>query len=545
MKYVLMALVLSLGLSSPAFDWRPENPVDVCETVASCPELDFPDGFKATVRFAVDLEKVNRKSKFANLFCKGQDFHDGYCAMVRHDGSLLIDIKGIEPQYYLYPAHLESNREYELQLYVTPKCVRVFIDGTERGSYSYDGRLGYVGNGMPLKIGTMGGYRFCGRLSHLKLEALADVTLPSGGPAPALRDPPAKQARAEIKWAKPICVEKDRYIGWPSVCRLANGDLLAVFSGDRDTHVCPWGKVQMVRSTDDGETWSGPVTIANGPIDDRDAGILQMPDGEVIVTYFTSMFWSRPEYLKKHREWARHLEKISPGVRKTSEGDFLIRSYDNGKTWTKPEKLDANYTQSPHGPIVLKDGALLQIGRVVTPKKTLIRVSRSDDRGKSWKMLCGEVPDMNGENDGTPQLFCEPHAVECADGTLVGLVRYHGADNCMRLTRSTDGGSTWSPMEKTPMLGLPPHLIALPDGKLVAVYGRRFAHPGFGNFACISDDGGRTWDAANEIMLMPATNGDLGYPASALLPNGDIVTVYYQRRDGATSLFATKWRVVR
>ena len=49
--------------------------------------------------------------------------------------------------------------------------------------------------------------------------------------------PPKEQARAEIKWVREICVEKDRYIGWPTVCRLANGDLLAVFSGDASA--CP------------------------------------------------------------------------------------------------------------------------------------------------------------------------------------------------------------------------------------------------------------------------------------------------------------------
>jgi hypothetical protein len=90
--------------------------------------------------------------------------------------------------------------------------------------------------------------------------------------------PPKQQKRAEIKWVKEICVEKGRYIGWPTVCRLANGDLLAVFSGDRDSHICPWGKVQMVRSADDGETWNAPVTIANGILDDRDAGIVQLPN---------------------------------------------------------------------------------------------------------------------------------------------------------------------------------------------------------------------------------------------------------------------------
>ena len=53
--------------------------------------------------------------------------------------------------------------------------------------------------------------------------------------------PPALQARADIKWVRPICVQKNRYIGWPSVCRLKNGDIIAAFSGDRARHVCPYG----------------------------------------------------------------------------------------------------------------------------------------------------------------------------------------------------------------------------------------------------------------------------------------------------------------
>jgi len=102
-------------------------------------------------------------------------------------------------------------------------------------------------------------------------------------------------------------------------------------------------------------------------------------------------------------------------------------------------------------------------------------------------------------------------------------------------------------MEKTPMIGLPPHLIALPDGKLVNVYGRRIAQFGYGEFACISDDGGKTWDAANEIMLQPSSNDDLGYPASCLLPGGDLLTVYYQKRAPKEKpvLMATRWRVTR
>ena len=35
--------------------------------------------------------------------------------------------------------------------------------------------------------------------------------------------------RAVIKWMKPICVEKGRYIGYSASCLLANGGILTVF----------------------------------------------------------------------------------------------------------------------------------------------------------------------------------------------------------------------------------------------------------------------------------------------------------------------------
>ena len=364
-------------------------------------------------------------------------------------------------------------------------------------------------------------------------------------------EPPKLQTRAEIRWVRPICVETNRYIGWPSVCRLKNGDIIAVFSGDRDWHICPYGKVQMIRSTDGGETWSAPMTIANGPIDDRDAGIVQLPDGEILVTYFTSVAYRRPKILARHPEYKAFDERLTDDVRQQSLGNFAVRSRDDGKTWTKPEKL-AMKGQTPHGPILLKDGSLFQIGRSFTKSGigtteegiTLISAERSTDGGRTWQMLCSSIPDMNGEN-AMPHMFHEPHVVELADGTIVGVVRYHGPDNCMRQTISKDGGKTWTPMMKTTMVGLPPHLIRLADGKLVCVYGRRLAKPGFGEFAVISDDGGATWDTANEICLAPSHNGDLGYPASCILANGDILTVYYQQPKPGRKpcLMATRWRV--
>ena len=556
----ILACFLVVPLVVAAEEWTfPEG--EPCNLrVPHDPALDFPDGFKATVRFSCDLEKIGKKSRFANLVTKGRDFNDGWSIMVKNDGQLLVNLKGVRPAYGLVATRIEANREHLLEVYVCTNCVRIILDGKETGSYWYAGRRDMGTVPTPLQIGSMGGYTFSGRLPLVRLEALADVSLPPGGPKPISYQPPEKQSRAEVKWVKPICVEQDRYIGWPTVCRLANGDVLAVFSGDRDSHICPWGKVQMVRSTDDGETWSAPVTIANGPIDDRDAGIVQLPDGEILVTYFTSVAYRAKGILSSHPDYVRHDEKISDDVRAASLGNWAVRSRDNGKTWSKPEKLDMK-GQTPHGPILLKDGSLFQIGRSFTNSRigtapqgrSLISAERSADGGRTWQMLCPDIPDMNGEN-AKSHMFHEPHVAELADGTLVGMVRYHGDDGgkglakhgngYMRVTFSKDGGKTWTPMAPTPLLGLPPHLLPLPDGRLVCVYGRRLANPGFGEFACISDDGGKTWDVANEIALAPSHCGDLGYPASCILANGDILTVFYQQPTLGTKpcLMATRWK---
>ena len=368
-----------------------------------------------------------------------------------------------------------------------------------------------------------------------------------------------RQARAEIKWTRPICVEDGRYIGWPTVCRLTNGDLMAVFSGDRDEHVCPWGKVQMIRSSDNGETWSAPRTIANGPIDDRDAGIVQLPDGEILVVYFTSVAYRDGLYSKEWPAgsarywWRRHDEKIPAETRTRALGNFCVRSKDNGVTWSAPDVIPLK-GQTPHGPVLLKNGDLFQIGRWTATAhdgageagKTYISAERSSDGGHTWNLLCDKIPAAEGEN-AVPSRFHEPHIAELADGTLVVHVRYHGPDGHLRQTLSRDGGKSWTTMTQIPLLGLPPHLLVLPDGKLVSVYGRRWAKPGFGEFACISDDGGQTWDVSSEIVLAPSHCGDLGYPASTLLPDGDILTVYYQQcKPGEKPcLMATRWRVTR
>ena len=362
-----------------------------------------------------------------------------------------------------------------------------------------------------------------------------------------------------IEWTRVICDETPRYIGWPSVAALRSGEVVAVFSGDRDGHVCPFGKVQMVRSLDEGETWSKPVTIADGPIDDRDAGVVEMPDGEIVVFWFTSTAFLTTEDFRITREprWQAQSAKTTAAEKEAAIGYWRIGSKDGGKTWSKPEKL-SNVDQTPHGPILLRNGTLLCMGRHYAGAdhvlggsagkfaRTVLTVSVSKDAGHTWELICKEVPQDPADN---PRGFHEPHVAELADGTLVAMARYEGeSDGFMRLTFSKDGGRTWSVMKKTALNGHPPHLLPLADGRLLCTYARRVGDRG--ELACFSSDGGQTWDVENEIVLKKENIWDVGYPSTCILRSGKLLTVYYGREeafaaDGKTllnnKLGATKW----
>lgn len=367
-----------------------------------------------------------------------------------------------------------------------------------------------------------------------------------------------------VAWTKVIAREEGRQCSWPSVAKCRDGSLVVVFSGDREAHICPWGKVQMVKSSDNGETWSAPRTIGKTKLDDRDAGIVALPDGRLFVTWFNSVAYrtyfdmdatNYPPHSAKAK-WQEFDRSMPDAEKRANWGYYGIWSADGGETWSRPEKLTTLRSQTPHGPILLKDGSLLQFGRrfddnlkkMFTPKyweHTTITVESSVDGGRTWRTLCDGIADSTGENDRRKHYFHEPHVAELPNGELYALIRAdYAKDVMMRQTRSLDGGRTWEPITPTGLSGLPPHLLVLRDGRLVATYGRRTKERGgYGEYASVSPDGGRTWDF--EFKLCGAKNDDLGYPATVELDDGDLLTVYYQQppEGGKPCIMATKWRL--
>src|SRR5262249_25536578 len=92
----------------------------------------------------------------------------------------------------------------------------------------------------------------------------------------------APEARVEA--AGVISRQPTRYHGWPTLARRRDGQLVLVYSGGREAHVCPFGRVELMRSRDGGATWSWPQVLLDSPIDDRDAGVVETADGALLVT---------------------------------------------------------------------------------------------------------------------------------------------------------------------------------------------------------------------------------------------------------------------
>ena len=339
--------------------------------------------------------------------------------------------------------------------------------------------------------------------------------------------------RAEVLWSQVICKELGRYIGWPTIVQTRAGELLITFSGDRDEHICPWGKTELVRSRDGGENWSGPEVIRDTPLDDRDTGIIQTASGTLLVSWFTSLAFERDP------RWQQHAASLSSQVRRCWLGNWVQRSEDEGATWGEPIPTVAS---APHGPIQLRDGRLLYLGIGMLRGERTVVAEESADDGRSWQVI-GTVSLLD---EKAPIGLGEPHLVETRSGKLVGLFRTGPGELQERYlyqSESEDGGITWTPAYRTSILGFPPHLICLPDDRLLVVYGRRF--PPYGQWACISGDEGVSWDTEGGFFLSNAPSDDLGYPASVWLADGSILTIYYQidQPGETTCLMGTKWRL--
>lgn len=351
--------------------------------------------------------------------------------------------------------------------------------------------------------------------------------------APRCRAQAAPQAK--LLDTQIISAQPDFYHGWPTLIRRQNGQLLVVYSGGREEHVCPFGRVELIRSNDGGQSWGWPCVVTDSEIDDRDAGLLETGQGTLLVSFFTSLAYEArlakgelesaagspdwpPERLQR---WQAAHRRLSAEQREALLGTWVIRSTDGGLTWSS--RYDA-LVSSPHGPIQLADGRLLYPGRTMWKEEERVGVCESTDDGQSWHWLADIAP-RNGDEISN---YHELHGVETTDGRILVQIRNHNENNYRETLQceSSDGGRSWSEPRAIGVWGLPSHLLRLHDGRLLMTYGYRRAP--FGNQARLSTDQGRTW---SEPLTLSGSDfrGDLGYPSTAELDDGTLLSVWYER----------------
>lgn len=283
------------------------------------------------------------------------------------------------------------------------------------------------------------------------------------------------------------------------------GLVVAWFGGAKEGNkdVCIWTS-HLVN-----DKWTEPVKIADGVINDStryacyNPVLYQVPEGELLLFY-----------------------KIGPNV--AGWTGWMMRSNDNGKTWSKREALPEGFL----GPI--KNKPVLVDGKLICPSSTekngwKVHFEITPDFGKTWYKT-GPI------NDGKIVSAIQPGILIHADGRLQVLCR--SKNRTLNESWSSDSGRTWSPMTASalPNNNSGTDATTLKDGRHLLVYNHVKPDPSLPNGkgartplnVAISADG-KNWSAA--LVLEDSPVSQYSYPSVIQSEDGMVHIVYTWRRE--------------
>lgn len=193
---------------------------------------------------------------------------------------------------------------------------------------------------------------------------------------------------------------------------------------------------------------------------------------------------------------------------------------DEGETWEGPNLIRETYFI--RGQLVeLPDGTVLApvYGAADKSLASQAAVFASHDKGFTWEPYAF-VTDPIGERRRAD----EPTLFRTASGRIFCFVR---CGDGMHYCHSDDDGRTFGELTKTDLpSSVPYHALQLSDGRVYLSYGHR--KPPYGVRAMLLDGECNGILLDNEFILRDDGLGvDLSYNSAAILPNGDILSVYY------------------
>lgn len=270
--------------------------------------------------------------------------------------------------------------------------------------------------------------------------------------------------------------------------KLANGELVA---GARYGEYNQWNRPDAesdikdeppwMRSPDGGRSWDETPPWPS-------YSSCQMPGGEIISLgrthlevgdregEYTTWLYSSTDNGYTHEQGVATLV----GVPK-----MILMHHDSGRT------LPWGWVD--HSVTVLPDGSLLAglHGRFESDVKYRVFVVRSTDRGKTWHYLSTVVFDLDPGSDRRQNGFCEPKLLVLPSGEILCFIRSGGTYNAtfspLYLSRSIDGGRSWSHADEIADRGVWPQACRMDSGVLALAYGRT------GDWLAFSIDEGYHW----------------------------------------------------
>ncbi|OAD42248.1 sialidase family protein [Polaribacter atrinae] len=312
----------------------------------------------------------------------------------------------------------------------------------------------------------------------------------------------------------------------PSIVTAPNGDLIA--SIDERVPNCgdlKWSKdinIIIRRSADNGKTWSAIETVVDFPYGKSAS------DPSMIVDTVTKEIFLFYNYMNLDTE-------------KDIYYLHVVKSADNGKTWSKPVDITSQIAKSEWH----KDFKFITSGRGIQTRSgkllhTMVNLNSglhvfgSDDHGKTWYFI-----------DSPIQPADESKIIELADGTLMINARVNGK-GIRYVHTSTDEGKTWETKAVPELIdpGCNASIIrytSIEDGykKNRLLFSNAKSEKGRVNMAVrVSYDEGKTWTEGKTIY-----EGSSAYSSLTVLENGDIGLFFEQ--DGYTKnpfvSFSLEW----
>ncbi|AWI09525.1 exo-alpha-sialidase [Ereboglobus luteus] len=311
----------------------------------------------------------------------------------------------------------------------------------------------------------------------------------------------------------------------PGLATTPKGTLIAVFDA-RNTaarDVPADIDIGMMRSTDNGATWSPMQRILDFPADAPGSAGNGVTDPSVLVdektgSLFVAALWSHGE-----RGWAGS----GPGLSPQETGQLVLtKSTDDGVTWSEPINITRQVKnpvwricfQGPGRGIQLRDGTLVfpaQFREASGPAHSCFIWSA--DGGETWQISAPAIPGKATTS--------ESQIAQLPDGALLLSMRGENTEG-KRLWARYDwsdslGNGKWSaPWFTVPDPRCQASLIAHPSGSLL------FSNPNSPTLRVAmtvrtSIDGGKTWNAGQLIDPRPSS-----YSCMAVLKDGSVGILY-------------------